>query len=205
MNNNIPIDENLMQEIQNQLDKLIKESDLNSDEEYLSELQEYLGFNFGDLSDEMQKAHQTRKLGIKKVHEDAIIPKYAYPSDSGFDLYSVEDMLIKPFGRALVSTGLKFEFDENLELQIRPKSGLALNMGLTVLNTPGTIDQGYTDEVKVILFNSSGNNIIIEKGTKIAQGVLSPVVNGKYVQIEEITVISDKDRNNNGFGSTGIK
>jgi dUTP pyrophosphatase len=77
-------------------------------------------------------------------------------------------------------------------------------MGLTVLNTPGTVDQGYTGEIKVIVFNTNSNSVVIEKGMKIAQGVLCPVVNGKYVKIIEVDYFEETDRKSNGFGSTGI-
>ena len=143
-------------------------------------------------------------MNIKKINKDAVLPNYNYPSDSGFDLYSTEDIIIPPFGRALVPTGLVVQFDEGLELQIRPKSGLAINQGLTVLNTPGTVDQGYTGEIQVIIFNTNNHNVTITKGMKIAQGVLCPVVNGKFVKIIEVDSLESRDRGNKGFGSTGI-
>ena len=89
-------------------------------------------------------------------------------------------------------------------MQIRPKSGLAHKLGLTVLNTPGTIDQGYTGEIKVILFNTSQESVTISKKMKIAQAVLTPVINGGNVEIVEVQSIDNKDRGDNGFGSTGI-
>lgn len=198
------MNKNIIEEIQKQFDKLLSESEVDSTEEYMKELQQSLGFDFDEVSEEIQLYHLTKNLRIKKNHPDAILPKYAYPTDSGFDLYSIEEVFIEPLGRSLVNTGLIFEFDENLELQIRPKSGLSINLGLTVLNTPGTIDCGYTGEVKVIVFNTNNKPIKIDKGMKIAQGVLCPVINGKYVKITEVSEITDKDRNNKGFGSTGI-
>ena len=85
-----------------------------------------------------------------------------------------------------------------------PKSGLAINQGLTVLNTPGTVDSGYNGEIKVIMFNTNNHEVIVTKGMKIAQAVLCPVVNGTFVQLEHIDKIENKDRGDNGFGSTGI-
>ena len=106
--------------------------------------------------------------------------------------------------RALVPTGLKFDIPLNYELQIRSKSGLALKQGLMVLNSPGTVDQGYTGEVKVIIFNTTNEKIKIIKGQKIAQGVLAPVVSGQWINLVSVKDLDNKDRNNNGFGSTGI-
>jgi len=143
-------------------------------------------------------------LYIERITDDAVLPSYAYPTDSGFDLYSNEEVVIPSLSRALVSTGLKVSFSPNLELQIRPKSGLAHKLGLTVLNTPGTIDQGYTGEIKVILFNTSQESVTISKKMKIAQAVLTPVINGGNVEIVEVQSIDNKDRGDNGFGSTGI-
>jgi dUTP pyrophosphatase len=131
-------------------------------------------------------------------------PEYAYQSDSGFDLRSSEEVWIFAGDRKLVPTGLRFDIPEGYEIQVRSKSGLALNKGLMVLNSPGTVDSGYQGEVKVILFNTSKENIKIEKGQKIAQAVLAPVVSGKWIDLVKVEEIKEKDRNNNGFGSTGI-
>jgi dUTP pyrophosphatase len=91
-----------------------------------------------------------------------------------------------------------------MEIQIRTKSGLAINQGLMVLNSPGTIDSGYNGEIKVIIFNVNQNEVQIPKGMKVAQAVLTPVMVGKLVELEEVNEIKEKDRNANGFGSTGI-
>jgi dUTP pyrophosphatase len=104
----------------------------------------------------------------------------------------------------LAPTGLKFNIKDGFEMQIRPKSGLAMKNGLTVLNTPGTVDSGYNGEVKVILYNSTQNSIEIKLGQKIAQACICPVVNGKWINLEEVSDISEKDRGENGFGSTGV-
>ena len=130
-------------------------------------------------------------------------PKYHYGSDSGFDLRANEKVILKSFGRALVSTGLSIDVPERGEIQVRPKSGLAINKGLTVLNTPGTVDEGYTGEIKVILINLSNETQVIEFGDKIAQAVLCPVVQGRDVKLNRVKEIKDKDRSSNGFGSTG--
>jgi dUTP pyrophosphatase len=132
------------------------------------------------------------------------LPSYAYETDSGFDLRSTIDVSLKPFERKLVPTGLKIDIPENYEVQVRTKSGLAFNRGLMVLNSPGTVDQGYTGEIKVILFNASSQQNKIEKGMKIAQAVVCPVINGKWVNLVRKEKVESKDRNENGFGSTGI-
>jgi dUTP pyrophosphatase len=129
---------------------------------------------------------------------------YNYESDSGFDLHSVEEVIVEAFGRTIVPTGLVFGIPEEYEIQIRPKSGLALKQGLTVLNTPGTVDQGYDGEIKVIIFNTTNKAVTINKGMKIGQAVLCPVICGKYAGIEIVENIEKRERGNNGFGSTGL-
>ncbi len=131
-------------------------------------------------------------------------PEYAYESDSGFDLRSTEELWVQANSRLLVPTGLRFDIPDGYEIQVRSKSGLALNQGLMVLNSPGTVDSGYQGEVKVIIFNTTNERIKIEKGQKIAQAVLCPVVNGKWVNLVKVEEIKEKDRNSNGFGSTGL-
>jgi len=144
------------------------------------------------------------ELKYIKIHPDAVTPKYNYETDSGFDFHSIEEVIIPEFGRALVKTGLKFELPKGSEMQVRPKSGLALKEGLTVLNTPGTVDEGYTGEIMVIVFNTNNKPYTIKKGMKIAQGVLCPVYNGKMVNLHEVVEIEERDRKDKGFGSTGI-
>ena len=188
----------------------VEEGILNESEEYpLNEILGKFGLseeNFGENEmldysfDSMKK-----ELPYKVLNEEAIEPKYNYDGDSGFDLYSVEDLELDAFSRVLAPTGLSFNVPDGFEIQVRPKSGLALNHGLTVLNTPGTVDSGYIGEIKVILFNTTPNKIIIEKGTKVAQAVLCPVVNGKWVKLVQKLTFDETERGNNGFGSTGLK
>lgn len=199
------INQELLSEIMEKFNKLKEDSDVSPDDTTQKELEELLGFSFNELNTEMDMMFKTNTIKVKKLHPDAVMPKYAYGSDSGFDLHAVDTHVLSPFGRALVATGISVQFNENLEIQVRPKSGLALNMGLTVLNTPGTVDQGYTGEIKVIIFNTSDKGVVIEKGMKIAQAVLCPVINGKYVNFELLeNELESTDRGNNGFGSTGI-
>ena len=143
-------------------------------------------------------------LGYRKLNENAVDPFYNYESDSGFDLFSTEEVVLPPFGRALVPTGLSFDIKDGYEIQVRTKSGLAINQGLMVLNSPGTVDNGYLGEVKVIVFNTNQTPFTITKGMKVGQAVLCPVVNGKWVNLVKKDKLTDKDRGDRGFGSTGI-
>jgi len=165
-----------------------------------------MGINQEELEQQLSGI-LTKKATLKftKIHEDAVSPKYNYESDSGFDLHSTEDVTVEGMGRALVPTGLRFDIPMGHEIQVRPKSGLALKQGLTVLNTPGTVDSGYDGEVKVILYNSTHDTVYVEKGQKIAQACVCPVANGRWINPIEVSEITGKDRGDNGFGSTGIK
>jgi len=199
------LDPNLLSQIQEQFESLKNQMGIEPDEKSYEGLDNLFGnISFDEIQKEMETAMKTKTIKIETIHEDAIFPVYAYPSDSGFDLYSIEELDMAPLSRALVSTGLKVSFDEGYEIQVRPKSGLAINYGITCLNTPGTVDQGYTGEIKVILFNTSNETFTVKKGMKIAQAVLCPVMNGKFVNLELVEKVDNKDRGNNGFGSTGI-
>jgi dUTP pyrophosphatase len=197
-------DPKIREEIEKQFQKIQSELGIEPDEEYQKELEDMLGLSFEDMETEINNITKLRTIKVELIHENAVLPKYAYPSDSGFDLHAAEEVIIGPFGRALIPTGLKVSFEEGYEIQVRPKSGLAIKQGLTVLNTPGTVDQGYTGEIQVIVFNTNNTTVTIPKGMKVGQGVLCPVVQGKYVSIEQVGQVEDKDRGNNGFGSTGV-
>lgn len=143
------------------------------------------------------------KLLVKKLREDASLPFYATPGASGLDLFCVDDVVvIRPLERVLVSTGIAIELPEGYEAQIRPRSGLALKKGVTVLNSPGTIDHDYRGEIKVILINLSDKEVVIEKGERIAQMVIAPVLKVEVVEVKEL---SNTQRQDGGFGSTGMK
>ena len=163
-----------------------------------------MGLDLNDLNSFFEKSlEQTVQLKYTNSSENNE-PEYAYESDSGFDLKSTEERWIQPQDRKLIPTGLCFDIPDGFEIQVRSKSGLALKQGLMVLNSPGTVDSGYQGEVKVIIFNTTNERIKIEKGQKIAQAVLCPVVNGKWVNLVKVEEIGEKDRNDKGFGSTGI-
>ena len=180
----------------------------NEDSQYEdieSILQNMLGLSPIEYEDLLDKAMKTKTLGYKKLSPDAVDPSYNYDKDSGFDLYAIEDVSLAGMSRAMIGTGLAFDIPDGYEIQVRPKSGLAINYGLTVLNTPSTIDGGYVGEVKVILFNASRETYQVKKGMKIAQAVLCPVQQGKYVNLENLDELPQTDRGDNGFGSTGLK
>jgi len=142
------------------------------------------------------------KLKIKKIHDKATIPSYAHEGDAGLDLYAVNELILKPGDRGLVHTGIQIELPKNTEAQIRPRSGLALKNGITTLNSPGTIDEGYRGEIGVILINHSNEEFKVEQGMKIAQMVIKPVFK---VDIIETLELSDSERSEKGFGSSGTK
>ena len=139
-------------------------------------------------------------LRFKRIHPDAVLPAYAHPSDAGMDVRSVADLVIPPGGRALVPTGLVAIIPPMYEIQVRPRSGLALKHGVTVLNTPGTIDSGYRGEIGVILANFSDKDFSVAKGDKVAQLVFAQVVQPEVVETD---TIDETDRGAGGFGSTG--
>ena len=190
--------------LRDELSKILKQLQEESEGETKYEIEEIAGVNLKELEKAFDNQQPKMTLEFIKIHPDAVSPKYNYPTDSGFDLHSTEGVGIPPQSRMLVGTGLKFNIKDGFEMQVRPKSGLALKQGLTVLNTPGTVDSGYDGEVKVILYNSSNDTIYIERGQKIAQACICPVVNGRWIQTKEVTEINGKDRGDNGFGSTGI-
>ena len=204
MTNENSNDTDIWKQIQETFNQIKQDAGVEPEEDYMKELESLLGMSVDEMNESHMVMMKTRSLGVELIHEDAKVPLYAYPSDSGFDLRSTVEINIPPFGRALIPTGIKLSIPEEYEIQIRPKSGLALNQGLTVLNTPGTVDSGYVGEIKVIIFNTNNATVTVSKGMKIAQAVLCPVMCGKYVSIELMDKVSDKDRMDNGFGSTGL-
>ncbi len=140
-------------------------------------------------------------LQIKKLHPAAILPKYAHPGDAGMDLYAVEAVCIEPGQTALVATGIAIALPPNTEAQVRPHSGLALKHSLTVLNSPGTIDEGYRGEIKIILINHGKTAFDITPGMRIAQMVICPVI---YANVQEVDELNNTARGEGGFGSSGI-
>ena len=140
------------------------------------------------------------KIKIKKLNKEAQIPAYQTKEAAGFDLHSIEDAIINPGERKLIGTGLAFEIEFGYEVQIRPRSGLAYKYGITVLNTPGTIDSDYRGEIKILLINHGQESFEIKKGERIAQAVIAPVIQAQIVEVDEL---NDTERGAGGFGSTG--
>lgn len=140
-------------------------------------------------------------LRFKRIHPAAVLPAYAHPSDAGMDVRSVDDVVIPAGRRALVHTGLVMLLPPGYEAQVRPRSGLALKFGVTVLNSPGTIDSGYRGEVGVILVNLGEEDFAVHVGDKIAQLVIAPVT---QPETAEADVVDETDRGAGGFGSTGL-
>lgn len=136
-------------------------------------------------------------MTFEKLHEDAVIPHYQTIGSVGLDLHSIEATSIEAGKRAIVGTGLRMHLPQGVEGQIRPRSGLAAKHGITVLNSPGTIDSDYEGEVKIILYNTGDSTFSIEKGDRIAQLVLSPVA-------IDTALVLDNTRADQGFGSTGL-
>jgi len=198
------LDNDVWKQIEKTFDQIKKDAGVEPEEDYMKQLESILGMSIDEMDNDHIKMMKTISLGVELIHEDAKVPTYAYPSDSGFDLRSTVEINIPPFGRSLIPTGIKLSIPEEYEIQVRPKSGLALNQGLTVLNTPGTVDSGYVGEIKVIVFNTNNETVTVSKGMKIAQAVLCPVVCGKYVSLELTNKVDDKDRGDKGFGSTGL-
>lgn len=149
----------------------------------------------------MKRKREDMKLKIIKLREQAVIPRYEHNNDSGLDLISIEDVEIKSGESQLVKIGISIELPPNTEAQIRPRSGLALKHKITVLNTPGTIDEGYRGEIGVILINHGKTSFQVIQGMRIAQMVIAPVIR---VKIEEVNDLSDTTRGPKGFGSTGF-
>lgn len=149
---------------------------------------------------------KSHKLNIKFINNsDNENPVYAKEGDSGFDLRANEGGTLKPMERKLVSTGLYFELPDGYEMQIRPRSGLAYKNGITVLNTPGTVDTGYRGEIKVLLINLSDESFTWKKGERIAQAVIAPRISSDFGELIEIQEITESERGSAGFGSTGTK
>lgn len=132
---------------------------------------------------------------------DVKTPSYAHKGDAGLDLYSAEECVLKPMERKVISTGVKIALPLGYEAQVRPRSGLALNHGISIVNTPGTIDAGYRGVVGVIAINLGQNEFRVEKNMKIAQMVINKV---ETADVEEVESLDGTSRGENGFGSTGL-
>ncbi len=145
------------------------------------------------------------KVKINVINKSSnALPKYASVGSAGVDLRAniTEKIILKSLERIAVPTGLSIELPEGFEAQIRPRSGLALKQGITVLNTPGTIDSDYRGEIKVILINLSKEDFIIENGDRICQMVIARHAQADFIEVNEL---SETERSTGGFGHSGIK
>jgi dUTP pyrophosphatase len=142
---------------------------------------------------------------VRLPHAEGLpLPSYATPGAAGMDLLAAvtEPLVIPPGGRALVPTGLRIALPHGHELQVRPRSGLALKHGITMPNTPGTVDEDYRGELQVIVMNAGTEPFTVDRGMRIAQAVVAPVVRGAWKQVAELP---DTARGEGGFGSTGTR
>ena len=147
--------------LRDELGKILKQIQEETEGDPNYEIEEIHGVNLKELEKAFEDKQPKMTLEFIKINADAVSPSYNYPTDSGFDLHATESLGVPPLSRMLVGTGFKFNIKDGFEMQVRPKSGLALKQGLTVLNTPGTVDSGYDGEVKVILYNSSQDTVYI--------------------------------------------
>jgi dUTP pyrophosphatase len=146
----------------------------------------------------MTKANIVRFV---KDHSDAQLPKYAHSGDAGMDLCSVEIAYLYPGDHKIINTGLKIKIPQGFEGQVRPRSGLAAKYGITVLNSPGTIDSSYRGLIKVILYNTGPGLFEINKGDRIAQLIIAKC---ERVRCLEVKTLDETKRNEGGFGSSGV-
>lgn len=157
---------------------------------------------------EMARQNESEELKISTQftndsnNED---PFYSKEGDSGFDLRAFLDapLTLSPLERTLIPTGLKFQLPPNTELQVRPRSGMALKYGISVLNTPGTVDESYRGEVGIIVINLSNDSYTIQPGERIAQGVITNVIGSNISYLEKTTQLNETERGTKGFGSSG--
>ena len=141
------------------------------------------------------------QVKFKRVDPAAVLPAYARPGDAGMDLCACEEAVLRPGERRLVRTGLVMELPQGAEAQVRPRSGLALKHGVTLLNAPGTIDAGYRGEIGVILVNLGQEPFAVRAGMRVAQMVVAPVARAEVAEVAEV---SGTERGAGGFGSSGL-
>ena len=142
------------------------------------------------------------KLLVKKLRPEAVMPRFAHPDDSGMDVCACGDFVLAPGERAKIPLGLAFQPPPGTEIQLRPRSGLAIRDGISMVNTPATIDEGYRGEVCAILINHGGEPFRVEVGMRVAQIVVCPVLRPEVVETDDL---SDTARGAGGFGSTGTR
>lgn len=155
------------------------------------------------INEILKEINKEKTVYIEKMSDDIVIPVYASEGDAGMDIRAVEDIVIKPHETKLVSTGIKIAIPVGYEIQIRPRSGMSLKTNLRIANSPGTIDSGYRDELKIIVTNISVNeDLTINKNDRIAQIVLCKYEKISFKEVEDITTI--EGNRGGGFGHSGI-
>lgn len=142
------------------------------------------------------------RVEVKLLRDGVKVPKYEHQNDSGFDLSAAQTTVIAGGATDIVPTGLAMAISPGFELQVRPRSGTSLRSALRVANAPGTVDASYRGEIGIIMHNTGSLPITIEAGTRIAQGVICPVV---FAEFEVVPTLSGTSRGENGYGSTGDK
>jgi len=197
-----------LKETISEINNLIPQSDTLPETEKILE-------KFSDIGETLTLPTNSTKITKPKIEikflnkSNNTDPDYFHEGDSGFDfranLNQEESITIKPGSRKLIPTGLYFEVPRGYELQVRPRSGLALKNGITVLNTPGTVDSNYRGEVKIILINLGEKDFVITNGDRVAQGVISPVLDKVWGKLNKVGTLNASNREKGGFGSTGIK
>jgi dUTP pyrophosphatase len=141
------------------------------------------------------------EISLRRLHPDAVVPSYAHPGDAGADLCTTVDVRLSPGERALLPTGLAMALPEGYVALVHPRSGLAARCGLSIVNTPGTVDAGYRGEVKVLLINlDPREDVVLAKGDRIAQLVVQRVEQARFVEVE---TLPGSSRGEGGYGSTG--
>ena len=214
-------------EVQQEFNKICDEIDNQLGQDLTAQkrdfLKQILGLTYNAIGEAEGIAKRHVLIPIEYCREDAKMPTYAHLTDAGMDIYLTEDVIIHPGETKLIPTGLKVAIPFGYELQVRPKSGRSLKSKLRIANTPGTIDAGYRDEIGIIVDNIDpvirhadidetgrlynilwGSDIMLSKGEKIAQLVLSEVPKAIFYEVESVAAI-ENDGRNGGFGSTGDK
>jgi dUTP pyrophosphatase len=199
------------QEILEKLKEYEKLLSTDEDDDTIDEtLAQQINLTLDELNNEVYNAQKEEysKLSVKYINKSTNDdPKFAYEGDSGFDLRAdiSETITLNPLKRVLIPTGLYFQLEKGTEIQVRPRSGLAIKNGITVLNSPGTVDSHYRGEIKVPLINLGEDPFTIQKGDRIAQAVIMPVFGEGKVILAKTEEINETLRGEGGFNSSGIK
>jgi len=212
MENEIKLEENFLEkssiknpEVKLEVNKAVKTNDVPGENKGAAAADSFLSA-LGKSKEEKPTPNKLPHVNaltvrVQKIHEDAVMPKYVHEGDSGMDLFSVAEHVLKPGERQLIGTGLKVAVPLGYEGQVRPKSGLALKHGVTVVNTPGTLDAGYRGKLGVIAINHGAEDYKVEKNQKIAQLVIQKI---EQAHLEEVQSLDETSRGEGGFGSTGL-